>query len=90
MFQVGWTAQPVWKETTCMARQSEEDDTLKLEVNKIEENKEKDRQRDRQAKTKTKTVERKKRKRERQTKTKTIFCLCKLCSAICGAIVASQ
>ena len=35
IFQVGWTAQPVWKETTCMARQSEEDDTLKLEVNRI-------------------------------------------------------
>ena len=31
-FQVGWGVQPVWKETTCIARQSEEDDTLKLEA----------------------------------------------------------
>ena len=42
MFQVGWAAQPVWKETTCIARQSEEDDTLKLEVDRTKTNKDKD------------------------------------------------
>ena len=45
MLQVGWTGQPVWKETTCMARQSEEDDTLKLEVKIITAVKKKDRKR---------------------------------------------
>ena len=80
MLQVGWAAQPLWKETTCMARQSEEDDTLKLEVKNLKKTKRKiDKETDRQRQRQSNAKREKEKDRQRQRQS----FVCANCAAQC-------